>query len=760
MEWKTPFISEKFHVRFGRHPSPADSGDTGLGTTLSDSAEDFSASSGSSGFQPIRNQVTIPTAHVIPSTAGMSPSRPNMVREPLALKQMNWATSENPDLKAGFKSKTEISVPQVSSTANGIVTNLHSLPVELPNPHTMVLTRLDHSLFSNAEFLNPDDSRKFDMPAIEPTLNQSAMQDTFYADPRIELAKQGVAAEMGKETHFSVDSTYETLLERKNNTSGNHCESQNGIKPTGSTSSGVLLGGINAQSQMWLKEQMSSKGFNVGLPQHSCGLLAWQQKQDFDSLRLQMEQMQLLNGGTPKYPTIYQPNLPQDTSKWDTLIKANENLLKEKEMVIEQQKQLIFQLEHKMRESELRVQNTLIGRNSSYNDIYLFRLQEAQRENTFLRAQFAERIDCFNKERSETEQKLASAEAEVRRLNGSLKECTQKHTEEMKKQEDRIRGRDKHINGLKKKCQKESEQNREKQQRIETLERYLADLPTLEDYKKQSSELKDLEHRCSLLQDTVSDLETKLLEARTKCREKESQLETLKEKESELLTTVHSLQDKVKQCLEDAANLPLTDLDKLKHENHSFKEELERAKKMIEKQQKKMEQVISKIRMLEDQLANEEGTSNALREEIMMKENNIQQLRFAMRELSARNQELIEKNLILQETIGHSESKPQLPEMAQLTRKLHSEMSSCLRELQSLCNILNQRSQGRDPNLSLLLGIRSTQYPMDDQDDWQNVDVLSKKLSDIQHLRNEVEELRTTISDRYAQDMGDNCIAQ
>lgn len=53
----------------------------------------------------------------------------------------------------------------------------------------------------------------------------------------------------------------------------------------------------------------------------------------------------------------------------------------------------------------------------------------------------------------------------------------------------KIRSRDKHINSLKKKCQKESEQNREKQQRIETLERYLADLPTMEDYQAQQKKV-------------------------------------------------------------------------------------------------------------------------------------------------------------------------------------------------------------------------------------------------------------------------------
>lgn len=55
-----------------------------------------------------------------------------------------------------------------------------------------------------------------------------------------------------------------------------------------------------------------------------------------------------------------------------------------------------------------------------------------------------------------------------------------------------IRSRDKHINNLKKKCQKEGELKRENQQRIETLERYLADLPTLEDYQSQNKQVRRL----------------------------------------------------------------------------------------------------------------------------------------------------------------------------------------------------------------------------------------------------------------------------
>lgn len=45
-------------------------------------------------------------------------------------------------------------------------------------------------------------------------------------------------------------------------------------------------------------------------------------------------------------------------------------------------------------------------------------------------------------------------------------------------------------------------------------------------------------------------------------------------------------------------------------------------------------------------------------------------------------------------------------------------------------------------------------------EDWMDPDVLQKKLVEAQQLRRDVEELRNVILDRYAQDMGENCITQ
>lgn len=52
-----------------------------------------------------------------------------------------------------------------------------------------------------------------------------------------------------------------------------------------------------------------------------------------------------------------------------------------------------------------------------------------------------------------------------------------------------IKTRDRYISSLKKKCQRESEQNQEKQQRIETLEKYLSDLPTLDEVQAQAQQV-------------------------------------------------------------------------------------------------------------------------------------------------------------------------------------------------------------------------------------------------------------------------------
>uniref|UniRef100_A0A8C2ASS8 Centrosomal protein 85 n=1 Tax=Cyprinus carpio TaxID=7962 RepID=A0A8C2ASS8_CYPCA len=709
-EWLTPAVSEKFQSRFGWRPSTEDSGDTGLGTF--DHTEEICSTSSSPSFQPIRSQIPIPTAHVMPSTAGtLGPKL-----KPRASEEARVSSSS---------SSSKSSLPKSASSPNLDAQHDGNLDTTAVRPDCLsryrsLVNGLDHSLFPSGDQTRLDEAQKFEVPAMEPTLNQSALLGGLCHDVRQQLQMTGHRDNTGL-----LEQTYKVLPEAR----------------TG------LTGPVDPYGQRNIHPGSGAS-----------------QRQKLESLRLQVEQMQLMTGGSGQYASLYPATSHTENSKWDAVIKANENLLKEKELTIERQKQQMSQLEQRLRESELQVHSALMGRGAPYTDVCLLRLQEAQRENAFLRAQFAERNDCFTKEKLEADRRLGAVEAETQHLNEVLKESSEKHAEELKKQEERIRSRDKHINGLKKKCQKESEQNREKQQRIETLERYLADLPTMEDYQAQHKKLEEAEERTAELQATIRDLEAKLEEARSAVHNKETQLEEQRRKERELLSTVTSLQNRVQESLEDGVRLPSLDIEKLREENATLKEEHQRLKKVIEKQLRIMEQLGSQIRTLEEQLSQEECSSQALREEVVEKEESLLQLRTAMKELSAQNQELMEYNLTLQERLQGEEvpcGRGLLPMGARLTQKLYGEMAACLCDLRSLCNILTQRAQGHDPNLSMLLGIASAPPPVGEQwEDWLSPEGLQKKLQEAQQLRRDVEELRTTVSDRYAQDMGENCITQ
>ncbi|XP_064187442.1 centrosomal protein of 85 kDa [Anguilla rostrata] len=714
MDWQTPALSEKFQSRCGRRP---DSVDTGLGSAHSDSTEDFCCSSGSPSFQPIRSQISIPTAHVMPSTSGPVPCRP----------PPRPADEPPPPADARGSSKPP-SLPKSASSPNLEAQERGRGAGDCLSRYRSLVNGLDHSL------LPPADGLGFDMPAMEPTLNQSALLHSFCPDPRAQLHLTGLS---------DTDSAYKALPEAATpNAPPNTTPDAFGLRPAGSPG---LAPPQAPPAHSWLREPQGGAGFDP----------RWQQ---LEKLRLQVEQMQLLTTG--QYSSLYPPTLPPEGGAWDTVVKASESLLKEKELVIDRQKQQMAQLEQRLRESEMQVHGALLGRGAPYPDVCLLRLQEAQRENAFLRAQFVERTDGLAQEKAEAERRLAAEEAESRRLSDVLQEAGLKHSEEMKKQEERIRSRDKHISSLKKKCQKESEESREKQQRIETLERYLGDLPTLEDYQTQSKQLEQAQQQVTQLQARGAELEAELGEARASALERDAQLEQHRLRERDLLSTVTSLQERVQEGLEDGVRLPSLDVEKLQEENSSLREELQRQRKIIEKQQKVMDQMRTQIGALHAQALQEEGGVQALREELCGKEQDLLQLRRAVKELSAQNQELMEGKLTLQERLAGSVSGlPPAPAVTQLTQRLHGELSACLGDLRSLCNVLTQRAQGRDPNLSLLLGITSPPPVAEGRDDWPE-ETLDRKLLEVQQLRRDVEELRTSVSDRYAQDMGDNCTTQ
>ncbi|XP_053124296.1 centrosomal protein of 85 kDa isoform X2 [Hemicordylus capensis] len=707
-------------------------GDTLIGTSSSSSTDAFCSSSDNSSFQPIRTQEAIPTAHVMPSMLDRPPCTVGESSTPRVV-QTSSLPSSSGDM-GGLATNPD---PDILRHSQAFPRNyLHQYQTSIENG-------CDQSSFLTPGQTSMDRSHKPYRLAAEVTFNQSAFLDRQSAGPwsHLQLCNSDTTATaLEKEPREMLDTKPTTEASRV-------CEK---LLSLGLNPASTYAHPTAAQSQMWRQEACA---------QHLYENSAW--KQHLEQVQLQLEQMQLQNKATCYHPLVNSAPLHAlDPAQWVGIVNANENMLREKEILIDRQRRHISQLEQKVRESELQVHSALFGHPAHYGDLYLLRIQELQRENIFLRAQYTEKTESLSKEKIELEKKLAASEVGFKQIQETHKEIVQKHTVELKKQEERVKARDKHIEHLKKKCQKESEQNHEKQQRIETLERYVADLPTLEYHRKQNQQLKESQQATAALQETVTALQRELGDIRAGCREKEMQLEIQKRKEMELLSTVHSLQEKM-QCRKTAVVEGYAqEMEREKEERDSLQKERDLLKKIVESQKKKTDQLSSQIKDLKDQIAQEEGTGQALKAEALRQENALQQLRTAVKELSAQNQELIEKNLTLQEHLRQTEPDPLLPsETAHFIRELHTELASCLQELQSVYSVVTQRAQGKDPNLSLLLGIHIPSS-VKEKGDLLKPNILAKKLEDAKQLRKEIEDLRTAVSDRYAQDMGDNCITQ
>ncbi|XP_067097811.1 centrosomal protein of 85 kDa-like isoform X2 [Osmerus mordax] len=725
-----------------RHSTASDSGDTGIGTSCSDSVEDHSSSSTTPSFQPLRSGGGIPTAHVMPSP---SPSSSSKLCGPSTGVASPWSSScqlaapsppdpsldmQDPRPVRRWSSLTRLSAPEKtcpSGRASGYRYDPHG--------------SLDRGLLYGyrQEPLGGSTTTITTEPYLP--LTQGLQLRSPGADPRYRYDP----ARGSPLKPRSLDLGYGVLTESRAPGTGAAASlvlpSQRGL-PLGHQAPGGSPIQPAVRTQMWLSEQMEYRpdpeacagaGPARNGPETGGGLSAWQQEQQQrERLRQEAEINQMLAG----------TSLPVNT-----LVKIKEGLLRQRELEIDRQKQQILQLHARIRENELRAQQVLQSQRGRCDEPYLLKTTKEPSYDMPLvpPLQVSDRPLCC--EGGELGRKLAAAELEVIHLNEFLKQNAQKYAEDIKKLEEKMKTRDRYISSLKKKCQRESEQNQEKQQRIETLEKYLADLPSLDEVQTQAQQLEEVQKKAEGLQEQASRLEQSLEEERSLLREKEALMETQGRRERELMAAVHSLQAKVEQCLEDGVRLPMMDLKQLEAENSRLVEQQEQSSKLIANQKKQIEELTLELMAAERKLQQERRLSEELQCQLQEKEEDLTSLSRTLQE----NQRQVEEGVLVRPASGS-----QGTEAGPLLR----EMSLCLLDLQALCSILTQRAQGKEPNLALLLGIKSMSVSGEENDNVGLEEGLKSKLSEVGQLRKDVDALRTAISDRYAQDMGDNCVTQ
>ncbi|KFP21250.1 Centrosomal protein of 85 kDa-like, partial [Egretta garzetta] len=735
-----------------RHSIASDSGDTGIGTSCSDSVEDHSTSSGTSSFKPSRSLVSIPTAHVMPSNASSSLSKH---REAFKSDGSKWSTSF---VRSGG-GRNQGSLDNSLDMKDARPVRKWSSLSKLSSPNTFSQDGSSHSVDSRAstdKAVSPQ-LRTNGPSCLHDSMELLKIEDKEMGKKRSSLldckykfetcSKDDFISDSSSRRH-ALDLTYSALPESKPTAASCEAFGQRYATLGQQAVSGAPIQPA-VRTQMWLKEQLRANPLDCRTAEEPYGIAAWhvQQLEDF---RTGGEQPVQVPTGTSRqsYPaTSY-----QDFSNWESLMKIKEGLLRQKEIVIDRQKQQINNLHQKIRENELRAQHARLSHLVSCEEPYMTNLQQPQYESTSLQPHVSERSTSHLEE---LERKIAAAENKELQLSEFVKQISNKSSEEKKKMEEKLKTKDRYINSLKKKCQKESEQNKEKQRRIETLEKYLADLPTLADIEGQTKQVRKREFGlrfknirmalCSPLQVTEN------------VKDRPPVLGGASDSGLCFGLYVPHLQQKVEKCLEDGIRLPMLDTKQLQSENECLKEKNEKASKVIDNQQNQITGLILDMQSMQEKLLQEKLIVQKMTNELEEKERNIEQLNKTLSE----NQRLMEENASLKEQMEQVEqSRQPVSEKMPIADQLFKEMSHCLFDLRALCSILTQRAQGKEPNLSLLLGIRSLSCSAEENENYHSTETLSKKLLDVCQLRKDIDELRTIMSDRYAQDMGDNCITQ
>ncbi|KAG7239164.1 hypothetical protein INR49_029915 [Caranx melampygus] len=221
-----------------------------------------------------------------------------------------------------------------------------------------------------------------------------------------------------------------------------------------------------------------------------------------------------------------------------------------------------------------------------------------------------------------------------------------------------------------------------------------------------------------------------------KLEDKDVKIKMQTRREKELIASVHSLQQKVQQCLDDGVRLPVQDLKRLEVENTQLLEQREHSNRLIEHQREQIERLTLQLT----------AASTRLQKKRREQEESV----------CPPPRALQQPQQVDDGPLAYPLSHPEMPEVGRLLK----EMSLCLLDLQALCNILAQRAQGKEPNLSLLLGMKSLSVSAEESDCRAVAEEeLRFKLLEVGQLRRDIDELRKSISDRCAQYRGDSCVS-
>lgn len=466
-----------------------------------------------------------------------------------------------------------------------------------------------------------------------------------------------------------------------------------------------------------------------------------------------------------------------DLRSLEGLIQAKERILQDKNLIIERQKMELNQLQEKAREREAEERHKLYTSSGETRlDLLLLKLQEKDYEIYSLRDQLTQMYTTKSTEIDQVTRKLSQSEYEMKKLEEREKEQQSILKKEIEKLTAQVKQKETGLEDTKDKYKKAKDKYEKLKVKVQSLEHYLKDLPTADDYAKSTEYISSMKQSEALLKQRITDLETDLTEARKVRQQAEFSVSTLEEKITDMEFENQRLKTelgKMQQAMGAADSADPTSLKLYSRvefeiamkEKDRLSQEVQQLQKVADSKHKQIRKLQlqhkDQIHEMERRLMQEEDGSVALKEEIKNREMDIEKLRRTVKNLAAENQEILAAKLKLQDEnkeLQNVVSSEKFKDRQEITKDL----SDCIKEVQNLVGVCCQSAEGAEPNVSMLLGIRSSSsmscdagYHGDTEED-----SLKRQVEQLQQIRQDIELLRGYLSDKYAEAVGENCVTQ
>ncbi|XP_076076468.1 centrosomal protein of 85 kDa-like isoform X1 [Mytilus galloprovincialis] len=448
------------------------------------------------------------------------------------------------------------------------------------------------------------------------------------------------------------------------------------------------------------------------------------------------------------------------SDKWESVRRAADAIINEKDMMIDKLKLRMMSLEEDNNKYEARLKRALISDVSGEEDA-IRKITDLDIENASLKAEMAQMKAKKNAELDDLERKLGAAEHENEHLKSAIRtrvpgnDAIEKQISQLTNEREEWKGKFLDLR----------ESHQQMKGRLDQLQDYLRDIPTMEETAANLQELNNLREETKFQKQQLEQLQEKLFNNKKLLSQRDLKIEELQNQMDHLSGKMNGISSELDRIKSDGEGAVLQrcqeEIVRLKEDNQRLAIDFEKAKKLLETSHRKVRHMEVKLQNEQKQskgrVQQEEETVMALREESRQKDDQTMKMRRALKELGCKNQDLMEQNLIIREQLKHLEYLS-TDETQKLQRRFTQEMGLCFSELQSLVNICMQRAEGQDPNMSMLLGVRppTNEQELDTPVSSDEKQTLRHWLSKLRDLRSEVEKLRGMISNKYAEDMGDN----